>query len=169
MRTIRSAICLVTFSIGVAAPAVYAQQPAGTLTLEDAIAQGLANSERLAELVARQDSAAAIADGRAAARLPIVAAQGGYNRTNHVEEFAIIQPGAAAAGCVSRRPRQLPRSIGRPVAGLHRRPRGRARARGKGRASGDGGGSSRRRAPTCAWRSRARSGRSSPRAKPSRC
>ena len=94
MRTIRAAICLLTLFLCVAASAVHAQQPAGTLTLEDAIAQGLANSERLAEFVARQDSAAAIADGRAAARLPIVAAQGGYNRTNHVEEFAIIQPGA---------------------------------------------------------------------------
>ena len=92
MRTIRIAICLPAVLLCAAASA-HARQPAGTLTLEDAIAQGLANSARLAELEARQDSAAAIADGRAAARLPTVAAQGGYTRTNHVEEFAIIQPG----------------------------------------------------------------------------
>ena len=95
MRTIRSVICLLPAVLCVAAAAaVHAQQPAGTLTLEDAIAQGLANSARIAELEARHDSAAAIADGRAAERLPVVAAQGGYTRTNHVEEFAIIQPGA---------------------------------------------------------------------------
>ncbi len=95
MRTIRSVIGLLTLLLCVAAAAaVRAQQPAATLTLEDAVAQGLANSARIAELEARQDSAAAIADGRAAARLPIVAAQGGYTRTNHVEEFAIVQPGA---------------------------------------------------------------------------
>jgi outer membrane protein TolC len=95
MRTIRSVTGLLALLLCVAVvAAVHAQQPAGTLTLEDAIAQGLANSARIAELEARQDSAAAVADGRAAARLPIVAAQGGYTRTNHVEEFAIIQPGA---------------------------------------------------------------------------
>ena len=67
--------------------------PTVPITLDDAIAQGLANSLRLAELEARQDSAEAVEQGRAAARRPIVAAQAGYTRTNHVEEFAIVQPG----------------------------------------------------------------------------
>lgn len=65
-----------------------------TLTLEDAIARGLRHSARLAELQARQEGAAAIQAGRAAANLPIVTAQAGYTRTNHVEEYAI----AAAPG-----------------------------------------------------------------------
>jgi outer membrane protein TolC len=82
------ALVALAVSTGVAA----GQSPAA-LTLEDAIAQGIANSQRLAELQARQDAAAAVEDGRGAARLPVVAAQAGYMRTNHVEEFAIVQPG----------------------------------------------------------------------------
>jgi outer membrane protein TolC len=75
------------------APAARAQEAPIPLTLEQAIAQGLANSHRLAELQGRHDAAAATEDARKAAQLPIVAAQGGYTRTNHVEEFAIVQPG----------------------------------------------------------------------------
>jgi outer membrane protein TolC len=71
----------------------YGGQSPATLTLDEAIAQGLANSLRLAELQARQDSADANAQGRAADRRPSLAAEGGYTRTNHVEEFAIVQPG----------------------------------------------------------------------------
>jgi outer membrane protein TolC len=67
------------------------QSPA--LTLDDAIAQGIANSQRLAELQARQQAAVAVEDGRGADRMPVVSAQAGYTRTNHVEEFAIVQPG----------------------------------------------------------------------------
>jgi outer membrane protein TolC len=63
------------------------------LTLADAIARGLRHSARLAELQARQDGAAAVQAGRAAAKLPVLAAQAGYTRTNHVEEYAIAAPG----------------------------------------------------------------------------
>lgn len=72
-----------------------AQQDAALtpLTLDAAIAQGLANSKRLAELQARGDAADyAVADNRAAL-YPIASFQGGYTRTNHVEEFAVIAPG----------------------------------------------------------------------------
>ena len=109
MRPIRSACCLVAALLGAAgadrlhaqqSPAVLSiapatpQTPSGTpLTLDEAIAQGLANSLRLAELEARHDSQAAVEQGRAAARRPTIAAQGSYTRTNHVEEFAIVQPG----------------------------------------------------------------------------
>jgi len=72
---------------------VLAQQAPERLTLDEAIAQGLANSHRLAELQARQEAAAAVEQRRAADRLPTMAAQAGYTRTNHVQEFAIIQPG----------------------------------------------------------------------------
>lgn len=72
---------------------LHAGQSPLALTLDEAIAQGLANSLRLAELQARQDSADAIQLGRAAERRPTLAAGGGYTRMNHVEEFAIVQPG----------------------------------------------------------------------------
>jgi len=76
----------------VSAP-VWAQATAEKLTLEEAIARGLANSLRLAELDARQQAAAAVERGQAASRQPILSIQGGYTRTNHVEEFVIRQPG----------------------------------------------------------------------------
>jgi outer membrane protein TolC len=70
-----------------------AQGPAANLTLDEAIARGLANSQRLAELQARKEAAEAVEAGRAAASLPIVALSGGYTRTNHVPEFGIPAPG----------------------------------------------------------------------------
>ncbi len=86
--------CFIVCLVCAAWPAVaQVQQSPVTLTLDDAIAQGLANSLRLAELEARRDSADAVAQGRTAERRPSVAAQAGYTRTNHVEEFAIVQPG----------------------------------------------------------------------------
>ena len=67
--------------------------PPGTpLTLEDALAQGLANSQRLAELEARAAAAAASRAGRAAARLPSVSLLGGYTRTNHVTSSRSSHP-----------------------------------------------------------------------------
>jgi outer membrane protein len=77
----------------IAAPAARAQEAPLPLTLEQAITQGLANSHRLADLQGRYDAAAAAEAARQAAQMPVVAAQGGYTRTNHVEEFAIVQPG----------------------------------------------------------------------------
>jgi outer membrane protein TolC len=70
-----------------------AQDAPARLTLDDAVARGLANSQRLAELQAREEGAEAAVAGRAAAAMPLIALQGGYTRTNHVEEFAIAQPG----------------------------------------------------------------------------
>lgn len=63
------------------------------LTLEAAIARGLAHSARLAELQAREEGAEAAVGGRAAAKRPIVSAQAGYTRTNHVEEYSIAAAG----------------------------------------------------------------------------
>jgi len=94
MRPKRALYCLVVVLLStVRADVAQAQQSPVALTLEDAIAQGLANSLRLAELEARQDSAEAVEQGRAAERRPSVAADGSYMRTNHVDEFAIVQPG----------------------------------------------------------------------------
>jgi len=74
-------------------PAAVLAQPALPLTLEEAVAQGLANSRRLAEIAARADAADFAIAGRQASELPSVALQGGYTRTNHVDIFAISAPG----------------------------------------------------------------------------
>ena len=63
------------------------------LTLERAIELGLQRSARIAELEARRAGAEATEDARGAARMPSVAAQAGYTRTNHVEEFLVFAPG----------------------------------------------------------------------------
>lgn len=70
-------------------------QPSATaaLTLDAAISQGLANSQRLAELQSRAEAADYAVEGRRDAYSPIVSLQGGYTRTNHVEEFSVIAPG----------------------------------------------------------------------------
>lgn len=71
-----------------------AQGPVRTrLTLEEALARAAANSHRLGELSAREAAAGAVADQRSAAGLPIVSAQAGYLRTNHVDEFGFVQNG----------------------------------------------------------------------------
>jgi len=66
---------------------------AAGLTLDAAISQGLANSQRLAELQSRAEAADYAVEGRRDAYYPIVSLQGGYTRTNHVEEFSVIAPG----------------------------------------------------------------------------
>ena len=83
-------------------PSAFARQadrapapPDAPVTLDEAIAQGLANSQRLGEIQARAEAAAFAVAGRHAAEFPLVAVQGGYSRTNHVDEFAIALPGRA--------------------------------------------------------------------------
>jgi len=75
----------------------WAQAPPLKLTLDEAVARGLANSLKISELQARQEAATAVEQGRSAAKLPVVSVQGGYTRTNHVEEFVIRQPGQLTA------------------------------------------------------------------------
>lgn len=77
----------------VLAPAAQAQTRTVTLTLDEAIARGTANSMRLAELQARQEAAAAVEDRRGADKLPVTSLLGGYTRTNHVEQFVLAQIG----------------------------------------------------------------------------
>ena len=62
------------------------------LTLDEAIRRGLETSHRLAEAAARGEVAEAVADQRHAAALPQIAAQAGYTRTNHVQEFGVLLP-----------------------------------------------------------------------------
>jgi len=78
-----------------AAPAAAAAQtplPA-RVTLEEAIARATANSHRLGELRARQAVAGSVLDQRRVADLPIVSAQAGYQRTNHVDPYGFVQNG----------------------------------------------------------------------------
>lgn len=84
---------LLILALVLIAPTLWAQDTVVRLTLDDAIARGLANSQRLAEIGARREGAEAAEAGRAAAEMPLVAVLGGYTRTNHVEEFGIAQPG----------------------------------------------------------------------------
>lgn len=82
-----AAVCATALLVGSAT----AQTPL-RLTLDDAVARGLATSHRLAEQAARQEAATAQADFRRAAMMPQASAQAGYTRTNHVQVFAIPSP-----------------------------------------------------------------------------
>jgi outer membrane protein TolC len=62
------------------------------LTLDEAVARGVESSHRIAEGDARAAAAAATADARRAIALPQIAAQAGYTRTNHVEQFGVPVP-----------------------------------------------------------------------------
>jgi outer membrane protein len=82
--------------LAAALPAVArAQQAPIPLTLEEALERGQRHSLRVVEMQARVDAAAAAEAGSRAADRPLVAATGGYTRTNHVEEFVIATPGQA--------------------------------------------------------------------------
>jgi outer membrane protein len=72
-----------------------ASQAQAPLTLDEAVTQGMAYSRHLAELQSRADAAGFEVAGQKAGDRPLVAAQGGYQRTNHVQEFAIVLPGGS--------------------------------------------------------------------------
>ena len=100
------------------------------LTLDDAIARGLATSHRLAEAAARGDAASAVAD-----RAPrgAAAAAGGAGRLHaHQPRRGVRDPAAEqpAQDHLPRHSRQLPDAARSAVADLHRRPARRARAGG---------------------------------------
>jgi outer membrane protein TolC len=63
------------------------------LTLDDAIARGLADAPRLLEAEARVAAAGAVRDSRRALAGPTALVTSGYTRTNHVDEFAVPEPG----------------------------------------------------------------------------
>ena len=80
--------------IALGTSAASAQTPAPLrLTVEEAVTRGLDTSHRIGEAKARKETAEAIADERHAVSLPLVTAQGGYMRTNHVTPFSVIMPG----------------------------------------------------------------------------
>ena len=59
---------------------------------DEAVSRALAASHRLAETLAREQGAQAAIESRLAAERPIVSVSGGYTRTNHVDEFGVLQP-----------------------------------------------------------------------------
>jgi len=65
------------------------------LSLREAIARGVETSHRLGELEAVRLARAVSVDSVRAGKLPQVALVGGYQRTNHVDEFGISQPSGA--------------------------------------------------------------------------
>src|SRR5688500_15208945 len=88
----RTLTILLAFSA--AAPcAASAQEAALPLTLEAALERGQRHSLRLVEMHSRVEAAEAAEAGRRAADRPLLAALGGYTRTNHVDEFTIVAPG----------------------------------------------------------------------------
>ena len=60
-----------------------------SVTLEDAIRRGNESSHRVEELIARGAASAAVVERQRALRLPTLAAEAGYTRTNHVDEFGV--------------------------------------------------------------------------------
>ena len=129
------------------------------LTLDEAIARGLANSHRLAELQARRRGGRrgrSRPRGRDRCRRRAAGRLHAHQSRRRVRHRAA---GPAAADHLSRRSGQLPRAARSAVAGLHRRPHRRARARGRAPSATRPGRTSPPRAPTCGSRSPARSGR----------
>lgn len=62
------------------------------LTVDEAVARGLEASHRLGEIRAREAAAKAAVSGQQAEKLPELAAEGGYQRTSHVEAFGLAGP-----------------------------------------------------------------------------
>ncbi|TAK16428.1 MAG: TolC family protein [Acidobacteria bacterium] len=85
--------CGVGVVMAIGAGRASAQSAPVSLSLEDALARGKATAPRLAEAVARQQAAAATVTSREAMKRPTVSASAAYQRTNHVEEYAIPQAG----------------------------------------------------------------------------
>lgn len=81
-------------SVGAQGTAAPAQDTPLRLTPADVVQRALDSSFRVGEGLAREAAAKAALDGRAAADTPVVSVLGGYTRTNHVDEFAIVAPGA---------------------------------------------------------------------------
>jgi outer membrane protein TolC len=91
LRTLTTLICCGAIVSPLAAQDAPPPLP-DRLTLDQALSRATAASHRLGELRAREGAARAAASGRGAARLPTLAAQVGYTRTNHVDEFGVLTP-----------------------------------------------------------------------------
>lgn len=68
------------------------EPPQVPLTMQQAIARAMEQSDRLAEMQARERGAQAAVRARDAADRPTLSITGGYTRTNHVDAFGVRQP-----------------------------------------------------------------------------
>ncbi|HYN07516.1 MAG TPA: TolC family protein [Vicinamibacterales bacterium] len=91
----RSRLMLFTLTMLAAVATQALGQTTLSLTLEEAIRRGLAHAPRLAEVRAREAAADSTISARNAVRLPSLTATGEYFRSNHVDEFGIVQPNGA--------------------------------------------------------------------------
>jgi len=85
----RYLVAVLIAGLAVALPAAAQERPALALTLADAQARAVAASHRLPEVQAREAAALAAVEARVAAKRPLLSAQAGYTRTNHVLEFTV--------------------------------------------------------------------------------
>ncbi len=92
LRCVRLAMLAAAGWLVMVAPVRAQEQPVLTLTLAEARARALDASHRLAEVRARAAAAGAVVDAREAAERPILAAQAGYTRTNHVTPYFVPGP-----------------------------------------------------------------------------
>lgn len=96
-QTFGASACVALAAIAIASSAsAQAQAQPTAVTLEQAIQQAQVASQRLAQLQAQEQAADFAVEGARAAARPEVALQGGYMRTNHVDQFAIALPGFPA-------------------------------------------------------------------------
>jgi outer membrane protein len=91
-ETVRLTLPVAVVALLVLATSAAAQTPMA-LTLEDAVSRGLEAAPRVQEARARAVAAAAVRDSRKALAGPTASLMSGYTRTNHVDEFAVPQPG----------------------------------------------------------------------------
>jgi outer membrane protein TolC len=96
MRSVRNCAGVLLVLLACATGASAQDAPVVRLTLEEAQARAIDASHRLAEGRARQTVADAAVAARDAADRPLLAALGGYTRTNHVLEFVVPSPTGAA-------------------------------------------------------------------------
>jgi len=85
-------LTLVGFVLAVSAGLARAQSAPVRLTVEEAVARGIEASHRLAEIGAREEAARAVAAASDASARPQIGLLGGYQRTNHIDEFGVMMP-----------------------------------------------------------------------------
>jgi outer membrane protein TolC len=93
MRTVTLVGLCLGLTVGLRPAVAWAQTgPPLSLTLDEAIARGLAAAPRVAAAKAREQAAGATVSAQAAGRLPVVSTGAGFLRTNHVEAFGLMLP-----------------------------------------------------------------------------
>src|SRR5690606_11566514 len=90
MRAFLALVALTLLPAGALAPTPAEAAPPRA-TLQEALDRAEAESQRLAELRAREGAAGAAVESSRAAERPLLAVLAGYQRTNQVDEFGFFQ------------------------------------------------------------------------------